>query len=108
MSANIPDVKPGTVLDVKIVKAPSNRAAVKTLQRILAKDPAHARVVAIDKKVRERNTITKQRGGRMYSTSPTKLAPVKGIVGESGKIKSDFAVLEALRSVARFVEVKPA
>ena len=58
------DITPGSTINVKIVKTPTNASARKTIVRILSKD---AEVVAENKrhkKVRKTNQTHSPRGGR--------------------------------------------
>ena len=99
---------PGSRINVKIVKHPTNAAAVKTLQRLFSKDP----VIAVEhkrlSKVRRKNFRTKTRGGRPYPLALVKQYPVKGAVGEQGALTATHDVVTDLRSVSRFIEVTPA
>ncbi len=101
-------IKPGSQVKVQVVKRPTNTAARKTLVRVLSKDPAiqaeHKRL----RKVRAARYNPQMRGGRLYGGQMIKLHPIKGELGDSGRLTATVDVLTDLRSVQRFVEVKPA
>ena len=101
-------IGPGTKVTIKVVKHPRNTAAAKTLERVLSKDQ---RIKAENKrlrKVRDRNTESRQRGGRQWAVRLVKQHPVRGRVGESGTVVATTDVLRDLRSVERFIEVTKA
>jgi len=104
------DITPGSTVRVKIVKAPTNASARKTLVRILSKD---ADVIAENKrhkKVRKSNQTHSPRGGRwrVWEGRLAKQRPVEGKVGETGTILAAPDVLTDLKSVDKFVEVTAA
>ncbi|MFP4143577.1 MAG: hypothetical protein ACOCTI_07010 [Phycisphaeraceae bacterium] len=102
------DINPGDKINVKIVKRPTNQAALKTVQRLLARDPEMAAEIERERKVRKRNTEIRSRGGRPWAVRLVKHHPVQGEVGEQGTMRATVDVLRDLPSVERFVEVTPA
>ena len=101
-------IKPGSKVVVKVVKAPTNQGAKKTLVRLLSKDPAAQREMKRQAAIRKRLYNPQPRGGRTYGGHVVKQQPVHGELGESGTIVASLDVLRDLASVDRFVEVKPA
>ena len=101
-------ITPGSRVNVKIVKQPTNAAASKTLVRVLSKDPAITAENKRLRKVRDTHYNPQMRGGRLYGGRMIKLRPVKGRLGEGGTLTATTDVLNDLRSVARFVDVTPA
>ncbi len=101
-------IKPGSQVNIKIVKQPTNIAAGKTLVRVLGKDAAVREANKRLHKVRKSNYNPSPRGGRLYGGRMVKLHPVKGQLGESGTVTATSDVLADLRSVQRFIEVTPA
>ncbi|MBX2850351.1 MAG: hypothetical protein KTR15_01240 [Phycisphaeraceae bacterium] len=104
------DIAPGSTVNVKIVKTPTNASARKTLVRILSKD---AEVIAENKrlkKVRKTNQTHSPRGGRwrVWEGRLPKQHPVEGKLGEAGTVLASPDVLTDLKSVERFVEVSAA
>lgn len=101
-------IAPGSKINVKIVKQPTNAAASKTLMRVLAKDPVVNAEHVRQTKVRKKNYSPSRRGGRLYGGYVVKQHPVKGRLGEAGTVTATLQVLRDLGSVQRFVEVSPA
>jgi len=101
-------IAPGSKINVKIVRQPTNAAASKTLVRVLAKDPVVYAEHDRQRKIRKKNFSPSRRGGRLYGGHVVKQHPVKGRLGEAGTITATTAVLRDLGSVQRFVEVSPA
>ncbi|MGB0767768.1 MAG: hypothetical protein ACPGYV_08650 [Phycisphaeraceae bacterium] len=104
------DITPGSTVNIKIVKEPTNASARKTLVRILSKD---ADVVAENKrlkKVRQTNQTHSPRGGRwrVWEGRLPKQHPVSGAIGETGTVLASPDVLTDLKSVEKFVEVNAA
>lgn len=102
------NIDPGSRVTVKIVKQPTNAAAVKTLQRVLSKDAVATAENRRQEKVRKAGFRTKQRGGRPWEVRVVKQHAVAGRIGESGTVTATVDVLRDLGSVQRFVEVAPA
>ena len=105
MSAALENITPGAEVRVEVVKTPTSQAALKTLRRVLAKDPQIARQKKKDKLFRRRSESVKRRGGRPWEHRPTMRQPVEVRPGESGTVKATADVISALRSVDRFVKV---
>ena len=102
------NIAPGSRINVKIVKNPSNAAAAKTLVRLLSKDRAAKAENDRLRRVRKSNFSQKQRGGRFWDSNVVKQHPVEATPGATGTITATLDVLTDLRSVSRFVEVSPA
>ncbi|MEM6460193.1 MAG: hypothetical protein AAF710_12465 [Planctomycetota bacterium] len=104
------DIAPGTKINVKVVKRPTNAAAGKTLVRLLSKDPAAVAENKRHAKVRKKAQWMSSRGGRwrVWESRLAKQHPVAAEPGASGTIVASVDVLRDLPSVSRFVEVSPA
>lgn len=102
------DIKPGSNVQVKVVKAPTNAAAAKTIVRILSKDKTVMAENKRQRQIRKRLYAPQPRGGRTYGGYVVKQHPVKGILGEQGTVFASLDVVQDLKSVERFVEVTPA
>lgn len=105
---SVDKIKPGSTVNVKIVKRPTNESARKTLVRVLWKD---ADMKAEDKlltKLRVKHYTPRNRGGRLYSGHMKKLQRLKGEVGESGTVRASVDVINDLKSVSSFIEVNDA
>jgi hypothetical protein len=101
-------IAPGSKINVKIVKQPTNAAASKTLVRVFQKDPEVYAENDRQRKIRKKNYSPSRRGGRLYGGRVVKQHPVKGILGEAGTITATLSVLRDLASVERFIEVSNA
>jgi hypothetical protein len=102
------DIAIGSKVNIKVVKAPSNEAARKTIVRVLSKDPEVKKDNERLRRAREAHLRWSQRGGRQWADRVVKQHPLEAQVGESGTVLATNDVLTDLRSVARFVEVTPA
>jgi len=101
-------IKPGSSVLVKVVKAPTNAAATKTIVRLLSKDKTVMKENKRQRQIRKRLYAPQPRGGRTYGGYIVKQHPVKGVIGEQGTITASLDVLQDLKSVERFVEVSAA
>jgi hypothetical protein len=101
-------IAPGSTINVKVVKQPTNAAASKTLMRVLAKDPGVAAEHKRQAKLRKVHYNPQPRGGRLYGGQLVKQHPVKGKIGEAGTVTATADVLRDLGSVKRFIEVSQA
>ena len=102
------NIAPGSKINVKVVKQPTNIAASKTLKRVLAKDPVVAAEHNRQDKLRKVHYNPQPRGGRLYGGQLVKQHPVKGTLGEQGTVTATAQVLRDLGSVKRFIEVSKA
>ena len=102
------NVKPGSPIQVEIVKAPTNAAAKKTLVRLFRRDPEVKREQARLRKVRDVNAITRVRSGRPWKVAVPTQDPVEPTPGTTHRFIATYQALQDLKSVARFVSVKPA
>ena len=102
------DIAPGTRVTLKVVKQPTNAAAVKTLVRLLSKDANAKQHNARHRGIRKRAQTMSPRGGRwrVWESRLAKQHPVKGTLGEQGTLVASVDVLRDLKSVARFVDVQ--
>lgn len=105
----IADIAPGTRVNVKVLKQPTNAAGRKTLERLLNKTVEAKQEDRRQDKVRRDGLRMKQRGGREDWTFRVPRQPlVDTTAGETGTITASADVLQDLRSIERFVEVTPA
>jgi hypothetical protein len=102
------NIETGQTVHVTITREPTNASARKTLTRLLSKDPAVAKEEQRRKQVREANKRKRIRAGRPWIVRPVKKPALAGRQGESGTLRASYDVLKDLKSVERFVEVKPA
>jgi hypothetical protein len=102
------NITPGSQISVTVVKTPTNAAAAKTIVRLLSKDRAVKKDNERLRKTRRDGFRQAPRGGRLWNIRVVKQHPVKAELGVSKTIKASLDVLTDLKSVSRFVEVKPA
>ena len=102
------NIAPGSKVNVKIVKQPTNAAATKTLMRVLAKDPVVYTEHERQAMLRRKHYNPGRRAGRLWGGQLVKQHPIKGRVGEAGTITATVSVLRDLGSVQRFIEVSEA
>jgi len=101
-------IAPGSKINVKVVKQPTNAAASKTIMRVLSKDPVIYAEHDRQAKLRKTHYSPGRRAGRMWGGQLVKQHPVKGNLGDAGTITATLQVLRDLGSVQRFVEVSQA
>jgi hypothetical protein len=101
------EVAPGTKVNVKVKKAPSNAAAVKTLSRLFAKAPAAPRARRFRKKLLASTMDVRRRGGRPWEVRQKAPAIFQPVPGDACTILATCDVINDLRSISRFVEVSP-
>jgi hypothetical protein len=102
------EAAPGTKVNVKIKKTPTNQAAAKTLSRLFAKGPGASRARRFRKKLLAGSMDVRRRGGRPWEVRQRAPALFKPAPGDACTILATCDVLKDLRSVAAFVEVSPA
>lgn len=102
------DIKPGTPVEVEVVAAPTNAAAIKTLHRLFHGDPEVKREQARLRKVRETNAIVRVRSGRPWKVAVPTQSAVQPAPGSKHRFIATYQALKDLQSVQRFVQVKAA
>lgn len=96
-------IKPGSTVEVKVVKAPRSKGARSTLGRIFLRDPAVRKTrTSQPKPVRER-----RRGGRMWRARPRGTVLAVPGVGDTCVVRASVDAIRDLSSVADFVSVTP-
>jgi hypothetical protein len=98
-------IAPGSKVNVKVVKMPTNQAARKTIVRLLSKDASVKRDNKRLARTRRDSFRQAQRGGRFWNINVVKQAAVKADPGVVKTIIATLDVLTDLKSVAKFVEV---
>lgn len=106
--SDIAKIKPGSMVQIKIVKRPTSRAALETLKRLFYKDATIKKEANRHQTIRKHSLRRIRRGGRLYRLLPPKLQLVWGKVGEVGVIRASVDVLGDLASVSKFIEVSAA
>ena len=101
------DLSPGQRVHVRVTSRPTNRAASKTLVRLLSKDADVERRNAKLADNRLANPKFSPRGGRwrVWESREPKKQLVHGEVGEEATFLAGPGELADLRSVSRFVSV---
>jgi hypothetical protein len=102
------DITPGSKVQVKVTKEPTNAAARKTIVRLLSKDRTVKTENERLRKARKNNFRQGRRGGRFWDIHVPKQSAVQAHAGTSKTITATSDVLTDLRSVSRFVEVTKA
>jgi hypothetical protein len=96
------EIKPGSTVEVKVVKAPRTQPARYTLGRIFLRDPAVRKSRSSDAKpVREH-----RRGGRMWRARPRGTVLQIPAVGDTCTVRASVELLRDLANVTKFVSVK--
>ncbi len=103
-------ITPGSRVTVKVIKAPTNRGAEKTIKRLLEKDKAAMKESNRQRAIRRRLYAPKPRGGRFGTLGGrvVKQQSVQVKIGASGTMMASLDVLRDINSVQRFVEVTAA
>lgn len=104
------DFQPGKPVTMTVTSVPTNAAAVKTIVRLLCKDPVTAKRNARIKRGRLAEPKFSPRGGRwrVWESRQPKIRVVSGKPGESATFTAGVQELRDLASVERFVEIKSA
>jgi len=101
------EIKPGTVVSVKVKKTPVSAAAAKTLSRLFMKDPGNKKARGRRKKLLAGALDIRRRGGRPWEVRPKAPRLFQPIQGDACKLRATTDVLGDLRSVSRYVDVAP-
>lgn len=102
------NIDPGSSIHLTIAKQPTSTAAVKTLVRLLSKDPTIRKDTQRLRRIRQLKTPIKQRGGRQWTVRMVKQHRIKGRTGESGTITATLDVLADLKRVRQFLDIRKA
>ena len=102
------EFKSGTLVSVKVMKNPVSEAAAKTLSRLFAKDPANRKGRKQRKKLLAGALDVRRRGGRPWDVRPQAPRRFMPVAGDACNLRATTDVLDDLRSVSRYIEVKAA
>lgn len=100
------DVMPGAVVNVTVKKTPLSQAAAKTLSRLFAKDPVNKKAGRRRKKLLSGAMESRRRGGRPWEVRPKAPRLMQPVAGDACKIRATTDVIDDLRSVSRYIDVK--
>jgi hypothetical protein len=100
------DITPGSAVQVKVTRNPTNEQAAKTLSRVFLRDPDNRKAARRRKRILFQQLRPKTRGGRIWvhhNHAPRMFQPQSG---DACSIQCVTTVdLNDLASVSRFVEV---
>jgi hypothetical protein len=99
------ELKPGASIRITVSKTITRAAARKTIERLFIKDKAIMK--PLDRRSRNFIPLPKRRGGQIWTKRPNKIHPSLER-GASATVKTTPQSIRDLKSVADFVEVKPA
>ncbi len=105
MSANL---KPGQTIRCTITKAPRARAARKTVERLMWRDPAVAKGLRKSHKVRQRATEIYTRGNRDWVKRQECARIVEVVRGADWSMVYHHDLAADLASVKDYLSVQPA
>ncbi|MCC6426690.1 MAG: hypothetical protein IT435_07695 [Phycisphaerales bacterium] len=101
-------LKPGQKITCTITKAPRGEARISTLERLMRRDPVANKALKKGHKRRQQNLNVYNRGNRDW-TSRVKVAKVVRVdAGEAWSMVFTADLLPDFKSIAEFIEVKPA
>jgi hypothetical protein len=99
------EIKPGSTVNIKVTKTPTNEAAAKTLSRIFAKAPGTRRLRVFRKKLRTEKMDVRRRGGRPWEVRQKAPRLIQPVAGDTCAVRATCDVIKDLGSVKRFIEV---
>jgi adenylate cyclase class IV len=104
----LPNLKPGQSIRCTIVKAPRARAARKTVERLMWRDPAVAKGLRKSHKVRQRSTIIYNRGNRDWVKRQECARIIEVVRGADWTMTYHHDLAADLKSVEGYVQVNAA
>src|SRR5690606_28717542 len=100
------EMNPGQWVTVTVTAEPATAAGRKTLKRLFEQDPAVRK--QRDRLAKTRQPEPSRRGGRIWINKPPHLELVDTKPGESHRVFASVSVLRDLKSVEKYVDIKPA
>jgi hypothetical protein len=99
------EIKPGQWLTVTVKSQPRAIASRKTMVRLFEQDPVVKKERARQKKTRPHHD--QRRGGRIWIDKPGMLKVVEISPGASYKVFGSVQTMRDLKSIEKYVELKP-
>lgn len=100
--------KPGSTLRMTITKAPRARAARKTVERLMWRDPVVAKGLRKSHKVRQRTTVVYNRGNRDWVQRQECARIVNVAKGETWTMVYHLDLAGDIASVAPYLKIEQA
>lgn len=108
MPADLKNLKPGQTVRCTIAKAPRARAARKTIERLMWRDPAVAKGLRKSHKVRQRSTEIYNRGNRDWVKRQPCARIIEVVRGADFEFVYHHDLAKDVASVADYLTVKAA
>jgi hypothetical protein len=100
--------KPGQKIRCTITKAPMSQGDKKTIERLMRKDPTVSRGLRKSHRVREKTTVTYNRGNRDWVQRQKCGKIVRLVEGNSWGCLFDLSLLPEMQAVEKFIKVEAA
>jgi len=108
MTATYNDFAPGQMLKLKVTKTPQAAGAVKTIERLMRRDPENAKALRRSQKARETKNNIYVRGNRWW-TSRAKAGRVVRVENDATwSMKFMPQIAPDLRSVEKYLSIEKA
>ncbi|MFN7020092.1 MAG: hypothetical protein ACK4WH_02030 [Phycisphaerales bacterium] len=103
-----PSFKPGCTLRMTITKAPRARAARKTVERLMWRDPVVSKGLRKSHKVRQRSTVVYNRGNRDWVQRQECARIVEVTNGQTWTMVYHLDLANDIASVASYLQIEQA
>lgn len=100
--------KPGSTVRFTITKAPRARAAIKTVERLMWRDPAVAKGLRKSHKIRQRTTVVYNRGNRDWVQRQKCARIIEVTKGKSWTMTYHLDLAQDIASVADYLKIEAA
>ena len=104
----IDSLKPGQTIRCTVLKLPKAAADRKTIERLMRRDPAVTKGLRKSHKLRQRTTVTYNRGNRDWVQRQKVGKIVRLVKGNSWTCTFDMGIAPDFRAVSDFVKVEAA
>jgi hypothetical protein len=101
-------VEIGDTIECTITRTPSHTHELKTLRRLMRRDPDNARALRGSQHARRRHKVVKIRAGRPWHSREKCGKIVRVEPGSSWKMKLIPQLKDELKAVEQFIDVKKA
>lgn len=104
----IDSLKPGQTIHCTITSAPRTEAGIDTLERLMRQEPAIKRGLRKAQRRRRQNMVVYNRGNRDWYKRELCGRLVKAKKGAAWTMTYSLQIAPELRSLAKYLQIKPA
>lgn len=107
-STPLDTIEPGQTIRVTVAAEPRSAGARKTIERLMRRDPEHAKGLRRAQDLRRDRTNSYIRGNRLFHARPKAARVVRALPGRTWTMRLTADIVPDLRSVSELLKIEQA